>query len=123
MTKRVLSVGNCSFDNSQLAGLIRQVDDVELVRAQAIDDAISLLRGSAFDLVLVNRVFHGGGQAGLDLIQRIKGDPALRATPVMLLSNYADSQAQAIAEGAEPGFGKADLGRPETLELLRRCLA
>jgi CheY-like chemotaxis protein len=123
MGKRVLTVGHCGFDNSQLAGLVRQTAEAEIVRAQGIDDALAALRGSTFDLVLVNRVFQGGSQSGLELIRRIKNEPAVQATHVMLVSNYAESQTEAVAAGAEPGFGKADMGRPETEELLRRYLA
>ncbi len=40
----------------------------------------------------------------------------------MLLSNFPQYQEAAVAAGAEPGFGKAELDRPETLERLRRFL-
>ena len=40
----------------------------------------------------------------------------------MLVSNYADAQREAVEAGAEPGFGKASLGRPEMLGKIRPIL-
>ena len=40
----------------------------------------------------------------------------------MLVSNLEDAQAQAVAAGAQPGFGKAALQKPRTIELLREYL-
>ena len=51
------------------------------------------------------------------------GDAALAALPVMLVSNYPDAQQEAQAAGAVPGFGKAQVSSPETLDLLRTYLA
>jgi len=42
--------------------------------------------------------------------------------PVMLVSNFADAQAQAVESGALPGFGKAALNAPETLARLKEQL-
>lgn len=70
------------------------------------------LRQGAYDLVLVNRVLDEDSSSGLDLIRQLKADPALARIPVLLVSNYVDAQAQAVALGALRGFGKNDLGRP-----------
>ena len=35
------------------------------------------------------------------------------------ISNYPEAQAEAVAAGALPGFGKAELHDPRTAELLR----
>jgi hypothetical protein len=40
----------------------------------------------------------------------------------MLVSNYPEYQQQAIAAGCEPGFGKAELSAPATLDKLARFL-
>ncbi len=72
--------------------------------------------------MLVNRVFDADGSSGLDFIKTLKADAALTATPVMLVSNYEDAQAQAVAVGAVPGFGKATLGQPAMLERVKAYL-
>jgi CheY-like chemotaxis protein len=97
--------------------------DARVQSAATATDALDALRRQPFDLVLVNRVLDADGFAGLDLIKLIKADEALRRVPVMLVSNYEDSQQQAVAKGALPGFGKAGLGRQETLARLRAVLA
>jgi two-component system chemotaxis response regulator CheY len=105
-----------------LARLVSEHFPAEFCRAQRIDEALAQLRGEAFDLVLVNRVFDRNAQQGLELIRQIKADPELAGTPVMLLSNYPQYQEEAVAAGAEPGFGKDHLYRPETREKLRQFL-
>ena len=94
----------------------------EAIPAATQAEALEQLRQEAFDLVLVNRVFDADGDSGVDLIQRIKADEALKTTPVMLVSNYADAQREAVKAGAEPGFGKTSLGRLEMLDKVRPFL-
>jgi CheY-like chemotaxis protein len=73
--------------------------------------------------VLVNRKLDADSSDGIDVLRAIKEDAALAALPVMLVSNYPDAQQEAQAAGAVPGFGKAQVSSPETLELLRTYLA
>ena len=122
MTKRVLGVGNCSFDHGTIEGLIRANFDAEVVAASCHDDTLERLRAERFDLVLVNRKLAVDASDGRGLIEQIKADPQLSEMPVMMLSNYPEAQAGAIAAGAEPGFGKAELQRPETAQKLARFL-
>ena len=70
--------------------------------------------------MLVNRILDRTGEEGLDFIRDLKADPALASVPVMLVSNFADAQRQAVELGARPGFGKDAIGRPETVTALRR---
>ena len=58
----------------------------------------------------------------MDIIKSVKADPALAKTPVMLITNYENHQAVAIAAGAEPGFGKLSLNEPATIERLGKFL-
>jgi CheY-like chemotaxis protein len=120
--RRVLSIGQCYADHGSISRLLRQHFDAEVVPADGIDEALSRLRQGAFDLVLVNRVLDRDGGAGVYLVRRLKEDEALRAVPVMLVSNHADAQREAVEAGAEPGFGKAALGSPVTLNRLRAHL-
>lgn len=122
MKRRVLSVGNCAFDHGNLSRMIEQHFGAEVVPVAKAEDALRLLRSGPFDLVLVNRVLDADGSSGHEVIRRIKSEPDLGQVPIMLISNYADAQEQAVALGAVPGFGKNALNRPETVEQLRPYL-
>jgi CheY-like chemotaxis protein len=122
MTKRVLDVGNCSFDHGSISRLVQREFDAEVLQAHTTAEALASLSDQAFDLVLVNRKFDSDSDDGLELIQQIKQDPRLRATPVMLISNYEQYQAEAVAAGAEPGFGKSQLADAHTRDHLGRFL-
>ncbi len=122
MARRVLNVGNCSFDHGTIEQLISTNFGAEVMAAALQDEALTMLRADHFGLVLVNRKLIADSSKGVWLIQRIKADPRLAHTPVMLLSNYPEAQQEAVAAGAEPGFGKAELDRRETIEKLARFL-
>ena len=81
-----------------------------------------MLRGDRYDLVLVNRKLADDSSDGVDLVKQVKTDPQLADTPVMLVSNFPEAQEAAVTAGAEPGFGKAQLDRPDTVEKLARFL-
>jgi two-component system chemotaxis response regulator CheY len=119
MAKRVLSVGQCGADNWSISRTLEKAFAVEVVPAATSREALDRLRQESFALVLVNRIFDVDGASGLDLIRHVKADNELAATPIILVSNYADAQQQAVAAGAAPGFGKAALGSPEMQNRLR----
>jgi two-component system, chemotaxis family, chemotaxis protein CheY len=121
--KRVLSVGQCGADHYGISLTFRQAFGAEVEAASTEAEALRLLRQETFALVLVNRVFDADGASGVDLIRQVKADEVLRAAPMLLVSNYADAQREAVEAGAEPGFGKAELGRPEMLGRVRPFLA
>lgn len=114
-TKRVLSVGQCFADHSQITNVLRSAFGVEVFAVDSMPDALDHLRREAFALVLVNRVFDADGSSGLDLIRALKSEKQLRTIPVMLVSNYEDAQREAVSAGATPGFGKAALGEAHML--------
>lgn len=120
--RRVLNVGQCGFDHGTIARFLGRDFGADVVDARTPKEAVELLRGESYDLVLVNRVSDADGSSGLDLIQTLKADPALAAVPVMLVSNYPDAQAQAEALGALPGFGKAEISKTKAQERLRSVL-
>ena len=122
MSKRVLDVGQCSFDHAAIARLITNHFDAEVEQADSGKQTLNALRKETFDLVLVNRKLDADYSDGLDIIRQIKSDPAISSTPCMLVTNYEDHQQQAIAVGAEPGFGKMQYGEPQTLERLKTFL-
>ena len=119
--KRVLSIGNCGFDNGSLRSLVGGFK-AELAAAEDWADAAELLRRGKFDLVIVNRKLDADGGDGLEIIREMRQSPEFGTLPVMLLSNYPEYQAQAVAAGAEPGFGKLQLHSPGTQELLAQYL-
>jgi CheY-like chemotaxis protein len=121
---RVLNVGQCGFDHGSISSYLADCFGAHVERADGLDDTHEALRRGRFDLVLVNRVLDLDGSSGLELIQTLKEDPeeSLRATPVMLVSNYAEAQRKAVELGAEPGFGKSELQSPATLDRLRALL-
>jgi CheY-like chemotaxis protein len=123
MSKRVLSIGNCYLDQTELQRLIAGQFQAEIVSVARWDEAQAALHEGRFDLVLVNRRLYGDTLDGVDVIARLKADPDFAMLPVMLLSNHAEYQKTAVDAGAEPGFGKAELDRRETREKLRRYLA
>jgi CheY-like chemotaxis protein len=121
MPKLVLDVGNCFFDHSEIRRVVRNHFDAEVELAVDCAEALKKLREQNYDLVLINRRLHGQGD-GIDLIRQITSDPELAKTPAMLLSNYEDSQRQAIEAGAAPGFGKSTLDSEETRQKLAAFL-
>lgn len=120
--RRVLSVGQCALDSGSIGRLMEQELGATVQRSETAGDAVAKLKAGQYDLVLVNRVFDADGDSGLALIEQIKQDDALQRVPVMLVSNYADAQEQAVALGALHGFGKAALGQPETKDRLLAVL-
>lgn len=122
MPKQVLSVGNCGFDHRALAQLLQREFSAETVAAHSAAEALQAAREAEYALVLVNRIFDADGYEGLQLIKALKSDDATSSLPVMLITNYADHQATALAAGAEPGFGKSTLHEPETRQRLAKFL-
>lgn len=123
MTKRVLDVGNCAADHAAIRRLLERHFQAAVHAADTADEAAAALDRQSYDLVLVNRVLDLDGSDGLELIRRLRGCPQHADLPLMLVSNYASYQQQAVAAGAWVGFGKSDLGSPATLERLAEVLA
>ena len=121
-TRRVLDIGQCDYDHGRIESLLRAQFGAEVVRVHSATEALDRLRNEAFDLVLVNRIFDRTAEEGLDLIRKAKADAKLSAVPVRLVSNFPESQAEAVAAGAIPGFGKAALAEAGTRARLEKIL-
>jgi CheY-like chemotaxis protein len=121
-TKKVISLGQCAADTWSIERLLTTHFDVDVVSLNTAREMLEYLKQSPADLVLVNRIFDRDGGSGLDFITRLKTDKELSRIPVMLVSNYEDAQHQAVTRGALPGFGKAALSHPETLQRLGSVL-
>ena len=121
----VISVGQCGYDNSRIRTLIRSIDStVEIKETDSHQETMEVLAslGEAA-LVLVNRVFDMDGASGMDLISQLKSkESEFAGIPVMLVSNYEKSQAEAIANGAISGFGKSELQSVETRRKIESVL-
>lgn len=122
MPKKVALVGHCGPDSSFLRITVAKAE--RDVHVMMVDDDADLKRAldNGVDLLLLNRQLDFGfdEQEGVALLRKIRAQyPAVKA---MLVSNYPDAQAAAVAVGALPGFGKRELGTPRVSELLREAL-
>jgi DNA-binding NarL/FixJ family response regulator len=122
MPKRIALIGHCGPDSSYLRMAVSRAGrDVQVVMADDSAELDHLLK-EGVDLLLLNRVLGYGFEdgEGVDLIRKIRAKhPNLKT---MLVSNYADAQAQAVAAGALPGFGKRELGTPRVAEMIRQAI-
>lgn len=115
----VMLVGHCGPDAIMLKTVVQRAlpgAGVELVNDhEALDAAL------ARDVVLlVNRELDGefrSGRGGIDLIRHLT--EAKVKAPMLLVSNFADAQAEAESAGAMPGFGKSDLYNEDTTRRLQ----
>jgi hypothetical protein len=110
------------MDHGAISRFLVQHFDVDVDRAALPGEALGKLRETDYALVLVNRKLDADYSDGMDIIRAVKKDESLCAVPAMLVSNYADAQQAAVSEGAENGFGKAELGSADVIERLGRFL-
>ena len=122
MSPYVLDVGNCDPDHARISSMLRQHFAVEIDRVMFVPEALALLANRTYALVLVNRLIFADGSDGMPLIEAMQADPRLHSTPVMMVSNFGDAQARAVAAGAVQGFGKAALDAAETYTRLANYL-
>ena len=122
----VLSIGQCDFDNGQLRDFIRSLDPTLKMHAgNDFHETLALLAYSLghVRLILVNRVLDIDGSSGIELIRSLRAyADHFGNIPVMLVSDREAAQAQAIAEGALPGFGKSALRSAQTRDRVRQAI-
>lgn len=119
---RFAAVGHCVPDAAMLRGAVRRVHPNASFVEVADDAGLGALRGTGA-VRLVNRALDGDFSAedGLELIRReLEADPS---GLFLLVSNFPEAQAAAVALGARRGFGKSQLHAPETTEALRSLAA
>lgn len=122
MPKKIVLVGHCGPDSSYLRMTVSKADKSAQVLAADDGDSLNRLLEKGVDLLLLNRQLDYGFDEteGVDLIRRVRAEyPQVKT---MLVSNYPDAQAAAVAAGALPGFGKRELTSPRVGELLRDAL-
>lgn len=116
-TRKIVLVGHCGPDMFMLKSAIGRAADAPI---ETVNDAKSLSEYlNDKSVLLVNRVLDGSfaTNSGIELIAQItkQDNPPI----AMLISNYEESQAEAVAVGARQGFGKSDLYDQSTTDALR----
>jgi two-component system chemotaxis response regulator CheY len=123
MSKKIALVGHCGPDSSYLRMTVMKAAGTGAQILMADDDSeLKDALEQGVDLILFNRELGYGFQdkMGVDAIKRLRSShPNLKT---MLVSNYADAQAAAVANGALPGFGKREIGSARVIEVLKDAL-
>src|SRR5579862_2726625 len=103
MPKKIALIGHCGPDSSYLRMAVSSAQrDAKIVAADD-NDGLNRLLADGVDLLLFNRQLDYGfdEQEGVALIRRLRAEhPGVR---MMLVSNYPEAQAAAVAAGALPG--------------------
>lgn len=117
--KKVALVGHCGPDSSYLRMTISSAIKNAKILSADDDGELTQVLAEEVDLMLFNRELGYGFSEteGVKFIERLRG--AYPSLKMMLVSNYPEAQAAAIAAGALPGFGKREIGTPRVKEILR----
>jgi len=121
MSSSILLVGHCGVDGPRLQrDISAALPGSEVVRVNSTADLEERLRAGRADLLLVNREPVGFEGEGVAIVRAVlKQCPEAR---VMLVSDLAEAQAEAVAAGAMRGFGKRLMGTRELVEEVERGL-
>src|SRR5579862_9179839 len=84
MPKRIL-VADDSVTIQKAFAMVLGGQDMTLVAARSVDEAVSAARQGRPDLVIADAAMGNGN--GYDLCATIKADPALRSVPVLILAS------------------------------------
>lgn len=122
MTKTVLDIGNCNPDHDAIAKMLTSNYDVVVLRAHELSDAMQILSHKKVDLIVINRKLDIDYSDGIEILRHLKQDDAFKEIPTMIITNYAEQQLAAVADGAEYGFGKLQYSEPTTRDRLSRFL-
>jgi two-component system chemotaxis response regulator CheY len=120
---RVLSVGQCGIDHWSISRFLGRAFGAHVDSAGTHEEALAALEAGRFDLLLVNRICDADGAPGVELIRSLKSNPATADLPVMLVSDHASAQNEAIGLGALPGFGKRDVGNDTAVRVIGQVIS
>jgi DNA-binding NarL/FixJ family response regulator len=101
---------------------VSQADRTVQVLAADDADELNAVLAQGVDLLLLNREMPYGfdDAEGVDLIRKLRArHPSVK---MMLVSNYPEAQAAAVAAGGLPGFGKREIGTRRVAEIIREAL-
>ena len=101
--KKLLCVGNCSFDGPEIKSILENNFDVEVFDIKTIKESLDKLKHEKIDLIMVNRICSFDNHSGLELIDHIKKSKI--NIPIMMITNYPDKMEEAIKHGAIKGCG------------------
>lgn len=73
--------------------------NVDIIQAKTGQDALNLIQSLRPNLILLD-IMLPGGMNGLDVLERMKTNPALRLMPVIILTNLGTEQKKAMELGA-----------------------
>jgi DNA-binding response OmpR family regulator len=112
-------------DNDLVRGLLVSLlarDGHDVRQSRGVQDALVQIEREAPDIILLD--LHLRSDSGLDVLKRVRGDPSLQSTPVILLSGDFDG----VNDGYADQFGAdAVLPKPfdtdEVSETVRALLA
>ncbi len=119
---QLLDVGNCDPDHAAISRMLNEHFHVTIDRVMYVDQAMDRMRRRRYDLVLFNRLIFEDGSEGIELLKRAGQDASLRDVPIMMVSNFPEAQEAARRLGGRPGFGKAAIDQPGTIEMLSAYL-
>ena len=120
--KTIMSVGQCNPDHNALANFLTKNFECKIIRIDSTEEALTALQNQNVDLVLVNRKLDIDYSDGTILIEKMQKDSKLKLIPVMLISNYPESQEMAVGLGAVRGFGKLEYQSEETIKRIAQTL-
>jgi DNA-binding NarL/FixJ family response regulator len=120
MAHTVVLVGHCGVDGPRLQSQLSRLPDVTVTRVNTPADLERSCREGHADLLLVNREPVGFDEEGIDIVRQVANN--YPNTKVMLVSDYAEAQDEAVRAGALQGFGKALMGSEELGERVRAAL-
>lgn len=118
----VISLGQCRPDQAAITHLLTRQFAVNVIALDTAEELEERLKECRPDLILINRKLDIDYSDGMDVLRTLKSNAATASVPVMLVSNFPEWQEKAVAVGALPGFGKAELALPQTVEKLRAVL-
>lgn len=110
MPTKIALVGHCGPDSYMLRSAVKYAVKGSEVLMISDDTELAAALSNGVALLLVNRMLDGNFEVheGVELIRRLHITyPQL---PLVLISNYAESQRAAEAAGARAGFGKSEIG-------------
>lgn len=119
---RVLLVGHCGPDSSYLRISVASALPGAKVDFANDDAQLQAALSAGVELILFNRELDGlfSRDTGVEMIRALRNThPQIKT---MLVSNYPEAQAAAVAAGGQPGFGKRQLGTSHVAAALRQAL-
>jgi len=118
LTPKILVADDDQALTRTLSWILKE-NDYEVVTVTSGEHLLDRLRGDQYDLLLLDIMMPGAD--GLQLLERVKGDPSLRHVPVLMISSMPPEEATVRALG----LGAADfISKPfRVRELLARVKA